>query len=374
MMIQDFLSDPASWEYQSEWGSPLEFDSFQPIDNHESYFASFNLNFAFREKDVSAKLHILHRDASEKWFGKLEIEGKSQIWQDPHSYLIGAEITEIENWVAWIFSVDAESRRDRALQTYENSQQWGTDSVEGMLARVDLGITTYGRLSTNSANFTDAQSFTNWLNENSPSTHAEFTVYALEKPEEYCQLPWQTRPFIIHRGSIEQPEPKILYSVARAEPTCENGVGMASVSQGWVMSSAISFALDGTQIAAHDCLDVLDLSFLQPFISKTGAAAWYILTVKGLEIGILCPAAGACIDLDWDHDGTSISLTVTDEDRVVVDNIATARHRKKWNKWYNESVEITDAELAKGIVEAETAFFQLMAEEDAVLAKEAEDE
>lgn len=374
MQIHDFFDDPTSWEYQPEWGSPLTFSSFKLLESNEEFVATFEISFAFRNEDVVAQLQILPKDPSENWQAKLRINETYQTWQDPHSYLIGTHTTDLSEWVAWIFSVDAESRRDRDLQEYENSQQWGGDSIEGMLNRVDLGISSYGRLSTNSANFSSASQMAQWLNEKSPNPHVEFQVYALTDPQGYSALLWQNRHYIIHRGSNETTKPKILYSVARAEPTVSNAHGMAAVSQGWVMSSAISVAMDGAQIAAHECLDVLELEHFRPFISENKTANWYLLQVKGIETAILCPAEKACIDLDWDHDGSSLSITVTDEDRVVVDNLATAKHRKHWSKWYSPNTVLQETELAAGIRAAETAFFELMAAEDTIDAKDNEND
>lgn len=371
--IHTYLKEPKSWEYTPDWGSPIALEKFIIAENSGNYEAVFVIDFMFRDKFSTAQVEISKYEGGH-WQAQLNINGTYQTWQDPHSYQKGTHTTSIDNWVAWIFAVDGESRRDQALQNYESSQQWGSNTIEGMLARVDLGIASYGRLSTNAANFNNAVEFRNWLNENSPNPNAEFTVHALEKPLEYAEIPWEHRHYIIHRGTKDQTEPKILYSVALATPTPDNAHGMAAVSQGWVMSTSLAIALDGTEIVAHDSLDVLSLPYLQPYLNDKTSGNWYVIAIKGLELAILCPAKGACIDLDWDHDGSSISVTVTDEDRVVVDNIATARHRKTWSKWYDTSAELAPAELNAGIIQAENALFSLMAEEDAVIAKETADE
>lgn len=377
MHLKDLLPNPDSWEYQPEYGSPITLDSFHPVAPDPQFHAVFACDFAFRDRDVHARLEVFPQlDAEAGYQAQLLIDGNYQVWQDPHSYLIGTAVTDLENWVAWVFSVDGESRRQRRLTAHEQAQVWGSDSVEGMLSRVDLGISAYDRRSTNSANFVSARELQAWLDSVNPNQYARFTVYPLFDLEAFQAVAQPQRHFIIHRGSVELSEPKILYSVSFAQPTLENNFGMGPVSAGWVMSSNLTLAYDGASYAAHDSLDVLDLAGFPGVLGSDldSSAPWYVLAVDSLELGILCPAAGACIELDWDHDGATVSLTVTDEDRVVVDNMANTRHRKQWSKFYAADVELTESELATALDFAQGALLDLMRVEDAILAAEAEDE
>lgn len=377
MKLADLLGDPSSWEYQPEYGSTITLESFQPLETTSKYHAVFAVDFAFRDRDVHARLEVFPQlDAEAGYQAQLLIDGSYQVWQDPHSYLIGTQVTDLENWVAWIFSIDGESRRQRRLSAYEQAQVWGSDSVEGMLSRVDLGISAYDRRSTNSANFASARQLQEWLDSVNPNQYARFTVYPLFDLDAFQAVAQPQRHYIIHRGSVKLSEPKILYSVSFAQPTLENNFGMGPVSSGWVMSSNLTLAYDGASYAAHDSLDVLDLAGFPGVLGSDldSPAPWYVLAVGWLELGILCPAAGACIELDWDHDGATVSLTVTDEDRVVVDNMANTRHRKQWSKFYAADVELTESELATALDSAEDALLDLMRAEDEILAAEAEDE
>ncbi|MCS4484470.1 hypothetical protein NXS08_03070 [Gleimia sp. 6138-11-ORH1] len=393
--LKDLLTNPQSWEYTPDWGSPLRLESFQPIAKENDYAHSFQVKFAFAEEDLTAKLHILPREENSVTdLAHLEVNGELLPWKDPYSFTIGSPAAELAQWVAWIFHIDGESRRQRKQMDFEKTQKWADDSIEGMLTRVELGISNYGRLSTNSNNFANSIEFAAWFKKVNPNPQATILVSELKDLAGYCAQEENSRRYLVSTGETVS-EAEVFYSIAWATPQTDNAQGMSAVSQGWVLSSSITILFEGAAIQGHQCLDVLPQTHLKPFLASdpktaltpaetadkttknaTGPAPkWYVISFAQLpEYAILCPANEACIDLEWDRDGATIAITVTDETKVVVENMADLKHRRNWSRWYSADANLTEAELAAGIAKAETAFYSLMKAEDQVLEKEKDDQ
>lgn len=356
-------SDPVGYlrhflpeDYLPPYGTPLTPETFASYVDHGFGVIATDIACA----DGGATQYILQLRSQTEPDGRELARCETEGYIHPYTRK-KLEWVPVEDWYDFLLVKDAQARQEAR----EKPQLWEDDDVEGQLYRAEQHIVSFGEDSSNTENFTDAAGFREWLNQVVESSPATFDVGALIDVQRFQEKASGTLLCSRHKeeddGSTTLVGSEIPGSlnIREGRPTSPHDLGDDIPCE-----MDFTLSMDGPEVERFHGDYVTFFSRTSDCFATDGEDPdWYGITVQGTGIVMPVPAAGAIITVSHDRDGAAVRVEVACQAHAERRNRLEDAYLRRWGRWLDEDVALTESEIAQGIAEAETALEERRAAE-----------
>lgn len=205
----------------------------------------------------------------------------------------------LETWIDWILA-------DSVLDDEPPGPSWSAEGLDGQLERVEHNIVGYGSTTIDVSQLATIEDLDTALRQALPHSPVPLQVGAWNS-DELPTTGWQAFFSARYSGTT-------LTSFDGQSLVKYNGPGNLARSGPWPTP-----------------------------------AQWLVIHAPGAERALLAPGKVTWLTVTWDADGAAIAIHADDAARAAQLESAEELVRRRWGRWFDESVALSDAELEAGL-------------------------
>lgn len=345
-----YLEDPAGYlrhhlpaDYVPPYGTQLTPDNFDRCTDTRNRTRTIHIANPTGSEDTY-RLHLTSADS---------LTGRQlALCEGPDGMMIehlhahtkkASQQAPIEQWYDFLAVTDAQARQQAA-----GNRPWDGHGVQQQLYRFEHNLVTSGKVSANTANFQNNREFAEWMNSAVRASPVYFNVLALSDMMRFQDHADGSLMHLLHEsqgarlGGGRLPEslnltgqvPKSLHDLGDNVP--------CTISFELRVNGAETEHFHGEYMAFLNRVDT-------NFQDRHDTPGWYGIIPMTVNAVMPVPSRGAIVTVHHDNDGASVRVEVSCEAHATRQNILEEQFARRWGRWLDPDVTLSQAELDNGV-------------------------
>ncbi|AZT97724.1 hypothetical protein [Brevibacterium aurantiacum] len=287
------------------------------------------------------------------------VNGERRTVQHPYSKRIGG-LASVADWYDAIAIEDAKGRKT------ELTTPWSGQDVDSTLTRVEHNIVAYGDDEVAVESFSSAAEVSKWLEDVLTKTQVRAEVWQVRNAFESDKIADQTMLRRFRNDEVDGWAPIPFSTSYISKDWLEHAFGDE------LFSPFVHLRMLGAQRESLDADYALSWNELmesgeltrEDIRLESGGDDWLVIRVLDSDLALPLPWPGANIVVHHDEDGARVGIDVLITEAQDKKNRKQKVWESEWGRFLDETITLTDAEIAEGINRAEGHLQALIEEEE----------
>jgi len=354
------LAEMVRQGYRQPYGTPLTLDSFEILPNGAGWGVSA------LDADKVLRSYVISSPPPDRQRSTASADGVTLRYRDPFTKREFLDALPTD-WADFIMLRDAEGRN------VSEQTEWSGFDIDSMMHRVAHDVVVSDLDEENLGNFADLVEFQAWLDNKLRATNVKVTAFeCTSRVEDDEGLFLRRRHYHPDNppeagNTLDGDEPLVLNDFCACVFHPDQDAANWQMIQGdsRALQPAIRVGTEGTQIVSY-CSDfaasvrelrkkfqLTTVAGLKASRSGTGndRSVWWGFYINGTDLAMVFPSSGWNLVLKTDLDGALVDFDAATTGYRAGLNRANDKFSRRWGRWMDPNVALSDAELAQGLHE-----------------------